>query len=117
LPYSISSPGSYYVSDNLLGPVGINISSSHVTVDLNGYALKGTPGNTSEGIEVTLAATNITIRNGSVVNWGKEGIKAVLAASSNFSHLQILSNAYDGIATGNNNLLSFVAAAIMDLTE
>ncbi len=110
LPYNITTPGSYYVTDNLTGAIGINISSSHVTIDLNGYALRGTTGNSSEGIEVTVATSNITIRNGSVTNWGKEGIKAVSASTSSFSQLQILSNGWDGIATGNNNLISFVVA-------
>ncbi len=110
LPYDITSPGSYYVTDNLTGSVGINISSSHVTLDLNGYALRGAAPNTSEGIEVTVGVTNITIRNGSVVSWGREGIKAVLANNSSFSHLQIIANAYDGIAAGSNNLLSHVVA-------
>lgn len=111
LPYNITAPGSYYVTENLLGPVGITISSSHVTLDLNGYALKGTPGNTSEGIEVTAAVTNITIRNGSIVTWGREGIRAITATSSSISQLQILNNAYDGLTAGNNNLLSYVVAS------
>lgn len=111
LPYNITATGSYYVTDNLSGAVGINISVSNVTIDLNGYSLTGTPGNASEGIEVTVAATNIVIRNGGVTAWGKEGIKATLATHSSFSALQILNNSYDGIACGNNNLASFVVAS------
>ncbi len=53
LPYTITTAGSYYVTAHLTGPVGINISSSNVTLDLNGYTLLGTAGNSSEGIEVT----------------------------------------------------------------
>lgn len=110
LPYNITSPGSYYATANLTGPVGISISSSHVTLDLNGYTLKGSAGNTSEGIKVSVAVTNINIKNGGIANWGKEGIKAGLATNSSFMELQILSNAYDGINTGNNDLISFVDA-------
>ncbi len=110
LPYNITIPGSYYVIAHLSGAVGINIMTSNVTLDLNGYTLKGTAGNNSEGIEVTLAATNISILNGGVVNWGREGIKADLATNSSFSKLQIVSNALDGINAGNNNLISFVDA-------
>ncbi|MEP6646955.1 MAG: right-handed parallel beta-helix repeat-containing protein [Saprospiraceae bacterium] len=107
LPYTISTPGSYYATANLAGSVGITITTSSVTLDLNGYTLKGTPGNTSEGIKVTVAVTNINVKNGGVSNWGKEGIKAGLATNSVFSQLQIISNAYDGINTGNNDLISF----------
>jgi hypothetical protein len=64
LPYTISMTGSYYVTANLTGAVGITITTSNVTLDLNGYTLKGSPGNTSEGVEVTNTATNIVIRNG-----------------------------------------------------
>ncbi len=111
LPYNISVAGSYYVTSDLSGSVGINISVSNVTLDLNGYAVRGTVGNTSEGIEVTAAFTNIVIRNGSVTSWGKEGIKAVSATGSSFTGLQIISNSLDGIAAGNNNIASFVVAA------
>jgi len=110
LPYTISSPGSYYVTADLSGSVGINISTSHVTLDLNGYSVRGLSGNNSEGIEVTAALTNITIRNGGVANWGREGIKAVLAAHSSFSSLNIVSNSLDGLATGNNNFIYGVVA-------
>lgn len=105
LPYDITTPGSYYLTSDLNGATGINIMTSNVTLDLNGYAIRGTPGNNSQGIEVTTTATNIHVRNGSVVNWGREGIKAVAATSSTFSQLHIISSALDGIATGNNVIL------------
>ncbi len=111
LPYTITTTGSYYVTDNLSGPVGIAISSSNVTLDLNGYALSGTPGNSSEGIRVTAPHTNIVIRNGSVTGWGKEGIKAANATNSSFTALQIVLNAFDGISAGKNNLASFIVAS------
>lgn len=110
LPYTISVSGSYYVTSDLSGPAGINISVSNVTLDLNGYAVRGTGGNTSEGIEVTGAFTNVVIRNGSVTSWGKEGIKATSTTGSSFTDLQILNNALDGIAAGNNNIASYVVA-------
>ncbi len=111
LPYTISTTGSYYVTANLSGPVGITISTSNVSLDLNGYALIGTAGNASEGIKLSAAYSNIVIRNGSVTGWGKEGIKAVLATNSNFTQLQILGNSLDGIAAGNNNLASYIVAS------
>jgi len=110
LPYTISVAGSYYVTSDLSGSAGINISVSNVTLDLNGYAVRGTGGNASEGIEVTGTYNNIVIRNGSVTGWGKEGIKAVSTTGSSFASLQILNNSFDGISAGNNNLASFVVA-------
>lgn len=110
LPYTISTPGSYYVTHHLTGPTGITITTSHVTLDLNGYTLAGAAGNTSEGIKVPNIILNLTIRNGGVAQWGKEGIKATLATFSTFSHLNIVSNAYDGLNSGNHCIASFITA-------
>ncbi|HZV70775.1 MAG TPA: right-handed parallel beta-helix repeat-containing protein [Saprospiraceae bacterium] len=110
LPYTISAPGSYYVTANLTGAVGITIATSNVTLDLNGYTLKGTAGNNSEGVKVSVAVTNINVKNGGIASWGREGIKAGLATNSCFSQMQIVSNALDGINSGNNDLISFVDA-------
>src|SRR5579862_9533350 len=44
--FIISQPGSYYLTTNIVGVSskrGINISNSDVTLDLNGFALLGTP--------------------------------------------------------------------------
>ena len=77
LPFTISASGSYVVTGNLTGITGqhgISIAASNVTVDLNGFALKGVAGSV-DGIRVTLAGLdNITIRNGTVQGWGQEGI-------------------------------------------
>ncbi len=111
LPYDITAPGSYYVTAHLSGIAGIGIYVSNVTLDLNGYSVKGLAGNNSEGIEVFALSTSICIRNGSVVEWEKEGIKATLASNSSFSDLHLVANAYDGLSAGSNNLVSNVVAS------
>jgi hypothetical protein len=110
LPYTITTPGSYYVVADLTGTVGISIATSHVTLDLNGYSIRGLAGNNSEGIKVTAALTNIAIRNGGIVNWGREGIKGGLASNSSFTSLHIVANGLDGLVTGNNNFIYGVVA-------
>src|ERR1051325_5982475 len=50
LPFSITQPGSYYLSGNLTGTTGITIAASGVTLDLNGFELVGGAGS---GILVT----------------------------------------------------------------
>ncbi|MBN8616615.1 MAG: hypothetical protein J0L92_38875, partial [Deltaproteobacteria bacterium] len=45
--YRISQPGSYYLTGNVqgaLGKSGIQITSSNVTLDLNGFSLEGVAG-------------------------------------------------------------------------
>jgi parallel beta-helix repeat protein len=74
LPLTISEPGSYY----LAGPIstsgeGITIDSSYVTIDLNGFMLKG---GTGSGISVAEWSSHegIVIRDGFITNWSDWGI-------------------------------------------
>src|SRR4051794_16844860 len=49
VPINISTPGSYYLTGNLIGATntaGIAIYTGNVTLDLNGFALKGGGGAT-----------------------------------------------------------------------
>lgn len=78
LPYSITSPGSYYFTGNLTNPgVGdaITVSSGNVTIDLNGFTLQGIP-TSGRGIYVNNTFTNLVFRNGTVTGWGSHGIDA-----------------------------------------
>jgi parallel beta-helix repeat protein len=81
IPYTITTPGSYYVTSNLTAPTngdyGIMIGCGDVTIDLNGFTIQPTaPGNTGCGILVTGTYTNIVVRNGTVTGWGLNGIDA-----------------------------------------
>src|SRR5512144_1730857 len=77
-PVTISQPGSYRLSGNLTVPdantTAIDITSSDVTIDLNGFAIIGptvcggfpiacTPTGTGIGIH-TFDSNRITVRNG-----------------------------------------------------
>lgn len=71
LPYTISAPGSYYVTTNLLVAVnnGIVIAANNVTLDLNGFTISSTQNPVTTGKAIALGSgsgpvTNITIRNG-----------------------------------------------------
>ena len=76
LPFTISAPGSYYVTTNLASGLGISINASHVTLDLSGFTLSGAAGTPTSGIDVSGTQTNITIRNGVLQGWGSYGIDA-----------------------------------------
>ena len=77
LPYTISQPGSYYLTTNLTGTTGVDgitISADDVTVDLNGFALLGPmPGAGAIGLVVPSAQKNLSIRNGTVRDWSCNG--------------------------------------------
>ncbi|MHC4537806.1 MAG: right-handed parallel beta-helix repeat-containing protein, partial [Planctomycetota bacterium] len=70
LPHTISNPGSYYVTGNLISVAsGIIVEANDVTIDLMGYSIKGS-GGLSAGVYVTgEARKNIEIRNGAVQNF------------------------------------------------
>ena len=73
LPFTISSPGSYYVTGNLDGSSGgIDITTDNVTLDLMGFTLDG-GGVADYGINFT-SISNVTIKNGTVRNFGNAGI-------------------------------------------
>jgi parallel beta-helix repeat protein len=77
LPYTISSSGSYYISQSLTSTNqnnhdGIIINASNVSIDLGGNALIGN-GHQGTGIGLDSQATNIRnieITNGTVTNFG-----------------------------------------------
>jgi parallel beta-helix repeat protein len=77
--YKITQPGSYYLTGNITGVVGkhgIEIAASGVTLDLNGFDLEGVPAmGAFDGVSATVASlTNIVVVNGSVRNWGQDGV-------------------------------------------
>ena len=110
-PVTISQPGSYKLTGNLTVPNAntnaIVITSDHVTVNLNGFAILGptdcsgglTPcanaGN-GKGISTTDVHFNISIRNGTVQGMGFSGIE--LSGDSNLvEYLHVRSNGKNGI--------------------
>jgi hypothetical protein len=78
VPINIWTPGSYYLTTNLTGAPaksGISIDSGNVSIDLNGFTLKGVGGAPYyDGIVIGGYCTNITIRNGAITGWGGLGV-------------------------------------------
>ncbi|MEM7308840.1 MAG: right-handed parallel beta-helix repeat-containing protein [Planctomycetota bacterium] len=73
LPYDITNPGLYWISQNLTGASGIDVYASDVTIDLRGFSLIGT--GSDSGIRVlNTDAHHLTVRNGTIRNWGYRGI-------------------------------------------
>lgn len=68
--FKITSPGSYYLVDDIevSSSSGINISASNVTVDLNGFTIRSTASSAAgSGVVVpTTSYSNIYIKNGTI---------------------------------------------------
>jgi parallel beta-helix repeat protein len=77
LPYTISSPGFYYITQDLTSPEGshgITITVDNVTLDLMGFSLIGPEGSGNfDGVHMAWRSNN-EIRNGTVMNFPRTGI-------------------------------------------
>ena len=81
--FRISQPGSYYLTGNIAGVAGkhgIWIAASGVTLDLNGFALTGVSGSLNG---VVAPARNVAVLNGTVSNWGGDGVGLASFVSDN----------------------------------
>ena len=67
--YIISNPGSYYLSDDITVTAaltsGITIYASNVTLDLNGFTISNTNGE-SIGVSIASASQNTVVKNGHI---------------------------------------------------
>lgn len=91
--FKITQPGSYYLAGNITGVSGkhgIEIDAANVTLDLNGFALRGVTG-TLDAIHGNAAADPLVIRNGTISSWIDDGIELAATTSRGFliEHLTI----------------------------
>ena len=96
VPFTITEPGSYYLTRSMTIDSGnaITIDSSDVTLDLMGHTLDGLD-SASFGIQGAVSTRNIRIQNGSLVRF------AGSALSSTASHLWVTNiRALDNGAAG-----------------
>ncbi len=89
--FKISQPGSYYLTANVQGAIskhGIKITTSNVTIDLNGFTLLGVL-NSLAGIFALNSFVSITIRNGTIRDWGASGISLLNCTQCRLEHLSV----------------------------
>jgi hypothetical protein len=75
LPYTISQPGSYYLTGNLSVNIaidvnGITVQADDVTIDLNGFELNGNGVGFDAVKEGAASRKNWRVHNGAIVGWG-----------------------------------------------
>lgn len=109
LPCSISQSGSYYLTRNLTsaaGYNGISILVGNVTLDLNGFTLDGNANTASRAVYMEFVS-NVTVRNGTIVNWNKEGIDGFASAQVRVENVTVdnSNNGY-GIFVGNAGVVA-----------
>jgi len=100
--FTISQPGSYYLTGSVLGAAGkhgIKITISDVTIDLNGFTLTGVPGSL-DGIHAAAGAEVITIQRGVVRNWGGDGVDLLNVTESHITSVRSRQNGNNGFSCG-----------------
>ena len=110
--YRITQGGSYYLTGDvqaLDGKHGIKVEAAGTSVDLNGFELKGFVfgGSSLSGIVVVgNNNTNVTIRNGSVRNWGTIGVTASGTSGVTIESVTSSFNGLDGFNLGEDATIS-----------
>src|SRR5262249_29927649 len=85
----------------IAGTNGITVTADDVTIDLNGFTLIGAPGFASlNGIQVPGTVLNLAVRNGTIRNWGGQGVNALNAGYSQFTELYFSGNISNGVSVG-----------------
>jgi len=111
--FTISNPGSYILTDNVTMTADahcINIMTSNVTLDLNGHTITGNGSNYS-GIYGS-GACGITIFNGTVSDFGGNGIK--LSVNCRLVDITVNSNGGHGVELDDACQLTHVTAVNND---
>jgi parallel beta-helix repeat protein len=99
--FVITQPGSYYLTANLdagatNGVSAIRIAANDVTIDLNGFVVRGAGSNTAPLILVVGSGAgtnkgNVTIRNGTLRDSGGDGLNALTNSAENIRLYDIVS--------------------------
>ncbi len=98
LPYTITQPGAYRLTSNFVGSPtdGIQIQSDDVWLDLGGFTLDGA-GALGDGIVMQGPFHNCTILNGTVINWGDDGIDLSQGTDNKVINVNARQNLNEGI--------------------
>ena len=113
--FKITQPGSYYLTGNITGMIGqhgIEIVSSGVTVDLNGFDLQGVA-MALDGVSVTsVGLSNIAVVGGSIRNWGSQGIDlgSFTATNCRIDRVCVSENLGTGIFVANDTTITNCSA-------
>ncbi len=107
VPFIIINSGSYYLSANAETTnnmfSGITIWADNVTLDLKGFSLIGDGTAGKHGVFIDGAYDNITIRNGTITNWGGSGVEGSTATRCRVEDLQVFLNGGSGIDLPGDN--------------
>lgn len=108
LPFAITVPGSYVVTADLVSALvpGITIAASDVTIDLDGHDLVGAGAGPGEDCIVLLPGfDNVTVFNGSIHDWGGDGVDLAAGTGHRVSDLTVESCGENGVWLGADSVM------------
>jgi hypothetical protein len=110
IPENIEVPAKITLVGDLTGvsgSAGLTVTSDGVSIDLNGHALIGVAGSL-DGISVPAAVSQVSVRNGTVRNWGGDGIDSDFATGGSFTDLELSANTESGLEGGDDVIVQRV---------
>jgi hypothetical protein len=111
-PYAISTSASYRLTGDLTESSttadAIDVSTSDVTIDLNGFSIVGPGGSTSGNGISAASATDVTVENGTITGFG--GNAAIRTGNDSIIKNVHASSNGQGIIAGNGSMISDSAA-------
>ncbi|MFG0275820.1 MAG: right-handed parallel beta-helix repeat-containing protein [Phycisphaerales bacterium] len=112
VPFTITKPGSYYLSENLFpvgvgGPFVIRIVADNVTLDLRGFAIFGATevATALDGVLVDPDVENATIHNGAISFCLDHGVNADGASFVTISSMGVSRSGDDGVVVGSGAVI------------
>lgn len=105
--YWITEPGSYYLTEDLVGEAGkfgLYIDAEGVSVDLMGFTVQGVPD--SEIGVYFHNANNVSLRNGVIRDWGAGGFGAGGAHNVRVKDIRTQGNGGTGISSGRSSIVT-----------
>jgi hypothetical protein len=108
--HRITQAGSYYLGGSITagaGFSGIEVAASGVTIDLNGFRIVGLAGS-GNGIVAGAAIVNLTVRNGSILGMGGDGIDAVANSRTRVESVSVNNCSGAGVLAGSGSVLTSV---------
>jgi len=111
-PVVISAPGSYYLAENIQGigsQHGIEITTSNVTLDLNGFHVIGAEIGSLDGVHIGANLENTTIKNGTIRGFAGMGINGGTAIASELRSVRVADNLGTGVFLGRALVVGCIA--------
>lgn len=106
--FRITSGGSYYLGGSLTVTAGrgfLEIAASNVTIDLSGFRVSGVAGSL-DGIVLGPGVTNVTIKNGTIVGFGGDGVDTAGATGVRVEGVTVSGCGGTGVRAGTSGIVS-----------